>query len=195
MAHPFLRPRRWLALALLAGLTPWILSPWPLPQAVALQAQGTTVAFVAQPRLIDSRTTRNLASDGGAIYYLTVDVPAAAQVPMDRIVIRLDEGRDPTFRYRLGATQVWQTVGEERRAVTLGEVVEDRAAQTLTLNFDPPLPPGGTVTLALHPVRNPRWAGVYLFGVTAFPAGDVVQPRFMGFARLSFYEQDRHRWP
>lgn len=195
MDYPFLRPSRWLALALLTGFTPLVFPLWFLPPAAAIQHRDGTVEFSAQPRLIDSTTTRNLVSDGGVTYYLTVDFPAAAQEPMERIVIRLDEGRDPLFRYRLDATEVWQTVGEERRAVALGEVTEDRDTQTLTIRFDPPLSPGGTVTLALRPVRNPRWAGVYLFGVTAFPAGETVRPRFMGFARLSFYERDRHRWP
>jgi hypothetical protein len=166
-----------------------------MPTAEAIQYRDGTVEFSAPPRLVDSYATRNLVSDGGVTYYLTIDFPAAAEEPMDRIVISLDEGRDPIFRYQLEAIQVWQTVGEEERLVSLGDLSQDRDTQALTIGFEPPLPPGGTVTLALRPVRNPRFAGVYLFGARAFPVGETVRPTFMGFARLSFYERDRPHWP
>lgn len=187
----------WFALALITGTTASFPILWPqtIPAAEAIQYRDGTVEFSAPPRLVDSYATRNLVSDGGVTYYLTIDFPATAQEPMDRVVISLDEGRDPIFRYRLEAIQVWQTVGEEKRFVSLGDLSQDRDTQALTIGFDPPLPPGGTVTLALPPVRNPRFAGVYLFGATAFPVGETVRPTFMGFARLSFYERDRHRWP
>jgi hypothetical protein len=186
-----------LAISLLTGVAVHSPTLWPpsISPAAAIQYRDGTVEFSAPPRLIDSYPTRNLAGDSGVTYYLTIDFPAAAQEPMDRVVISLDEGRDPIFRYRLEATEVWQTVGDDRRAVPLGELTQDRETQALTLTFDPPLPPGGTVTLALRPVRNPRFAGVYLFGATAFPVGEQVRPTFMGFARLSFYERDFHRWP
>ncbi|MFH7243537.1 MAG: DUF2808 domain-containing protein [Spirulina sp.] len=188
---------RWLAIALLTGITANFPRPWPqiMAPAAAIQYRDGTVEFSAPPRLIDSYATRNLVSDGSVTYYLTLDFPVTAQEPMDRVVISLDEGRDPIFRYRLESTEVWQTVEDERRAVSLGELTQDRGTQALTIRFDPPLPPGGRVTLALRPVRNPRFAGVYLFGATAFPVGEQVRPTFMGFARLSFYERDAHRWP
>lgn len=197
MARPSSPWYRWLAIALLAGVAVHSPTLWPqaVPPAAAIQYRDGTVEFSYPPRLIDSYPTRNLAGDSSVTYYLTIDFPAAAQEPMDRVVISLDEGRDPIFRYRLEATEVWQTVGDERRAVPLGELTQDRETQALTLNFDPPLSPGGTVTLALRPVRNPRFAGVYLFGATAFPVGEQVRPTFMGFARLSFYERDSNRWP
>ena len=198
MVYPALSARcRWLALALLTGTTAGvpILLPQAMPAAEAIQYHDGTVEFSAPPRLVDSYATRNLVSDGGVTYYLTIDFPAAAEEPMDRIVISLDEGHDPIFRYQLEAIQVWQTVGEEKRLVSMGDLSQDCDTQALTIGFDPPLPPGGTVTLALRPVRNPRFAGVYLFGARAFPVGETVRPTFMGFARLSFYERDRPHWP
>ncbi len=197
MAHPSSPGYRWFTIALLAGIAANCPGPWSqiTPPAAAIQYRDGTVEFSAPPRLTESYTTRNLVSDGSVTYYLTLDFPAAAQEPMDRIVISLDEGYDPRFRYRLEATEVWQTVGDTQRSVPLGAVTQDRDTQTLTLTFDPPLPPGGTVTLALRPVRNPRFAGVYLLGATAFPVGEQVRPTFMGFARLSFYERDSQRWP
>lgn len=186
-----------LALALAASTaTSFPILGFPaLPPANAIQYRDGTVEFSAPPRLLESYTTRNRVSDGQVTYYLTIDFPLAAQEPLDRIVISLDEGYDPSFRYRLGAIQVWQAVGEEKRLVSLGDLSQNQDTQALSIHFDPPLPPGGTVTLALRPVRNPRFAGVYLFGATAFPVGEQVRPTFMGFARLSFYERDSYRWP
>ncbi len=197
MACPLSPWYRWLTIALVVGMAAPGLPLWPqaTPPASAIQHRDGTIEFSTPPRLIDSYATRNLVSDGSVTYYLTLDFPSAAQEPMDRIVVSLEEGHDPRFRYRLEATEVWQTLGDARRSVSLGNLSQDRDTQALTLTFDPPLPPGGTVTLALRPVRNPRFAGVYLFGTTAFPVGDSVRPTFMGFARLSFYERDLQRWP
>ena len=73
---------------------------------------------------------------------------------------------------------------------------DGRVEFSYTLQFSPPLPPGQTITLALAPHRNPRHAGVYLFGLQAYPVGENPQPSFIGYARLSFYERDSHRlWP
>ncbi|HIK44754.1 MAG TPA: DUF2808 domain-containing protein, partial [Leptolyngbyaceae cyanobacterium M65_K2018_010] len=78
-----------------------------------------------------------------------------------------------------------------RRPVPLGEVTQERGGQTvLTINFDPPVTPGMPLILALRPWQNPRFGGVYLFGATAYPVGEVVRPTFLGYARLSFYEPD-----
>ena len=54
-----------------------------------------------------------------------------------------------------------------------------------TIAFDPPVSPGTTVTVALRAKRNPS-GGVYLFGVTAFPAGERSWGQFLGYGRLHF---------
>lgn len=178
-----------LALVMAGGL---LLGP-----AAAIQYADGTVAFSSPPRLTDSYTTRNQVGDGNATYYLTVDFPAAAAEPLDRVVIRLREGYDPIFRYRTEATEAFVNLPDGSRPLSLGEVVENRDDRTLTIAFDPPVQPGGAITLALRPVRNPRFGGVYLFGATAYPVGEQVESTFMGYARLSFYERDRGRdsWP
>ena len=173
------------------GLIPPITSP-----AASIQYRDGRVEFSYPLRLTDSYSTRHLAAEGRPTYYLTIDVPEAAVEPLDRLVISLAEGHDPTFSYRLEATAAFVNRPEGRQLLPLGEVKEDRASQTLTLQFSPPLLPGQTITLALAPHRNPRHAGVYLFGVQAYPIGENPQPSFIGYARLSFYERDSHRlWP
>ncbi|WP_071527409.1 DUF2808 domain-containing protein [Nodosilinea nodulosa] len=167
-----------------------------LAPAAAIQYSDGTVGFSSPPRLTDSYATRNLVNEGSVTYYLTVDFPAAAVEPLDRIVVSLDEGYDPIFRYRLEATEAFAETPNGRVPLPLGKVTQDPDTQALTVAFDPPLAPGTAMTLALRPVRNPRFGGVYLFGATAYPVGDTVESTFMGYARLSFYERDGgDRWP
>jgi hypothetical protein len=186
------------AMALAIALVPSTLGPLLLSTspAASIQYRDGRVEFSYPPRLTDSYSTRNLAGESHPTYYLTIDFPAAAAEPLDRLVISLAEGYDPTFSYRLEATAAFVNPPQGRQPLPLGEVTEDRASQTLTLQFSPPLPPGQTITLALTPYRNPRHAGVYLFGVQAYPIGENPQPSFIGYARLSFYERDSYQsWP
>lgn len=171
-------------------------SPPVAGQSDSTQSPDRPVEFSYPPRLTDSYSTRNLAGESHPTYYLIIDLPAAALEPLDRLVISLAEGYDPTFNYRPEATAAFVNTPGGRQPITLGTVEEDRTNQTLTVSFSPPLPPGQIVTLALRPRRNPRYAGVYLLGVQAYPAGDNPRPSFAGYARLSFYERGSHRlWP
>lgn len=192
----FLGSRRVLLWLLAASLGGGAIAFRPgLPLAQAIQYADGTVEFSYPLRLIDSYATRTTAGASSATYYLTIDFPAQAEEALDRIEVQLEQGRAPDLRYRLNATEVLQQTTAGTRAVTLGELTHDRASQTLTIAFDPPLEPGGQLLLALRPVRNPWFAGVYLFATRAFPVGETVRPRFMGYARLSFYERERRlRW-
>ena len=168
------------------------LSPTAAP---AIQYSDGTVGFSYPLRLTDSFATRNLVYDGSVTYYLTFEFPAAAAEPLDRVVISLDQGFDPLFRFRPEHTEAFINDPDGRLALPLGEITQDREASTLTVAFDPPVAPGSPITLALRPQQNPRFAGVYLFGARAYPVGETVRSTFMGYARLSFYERDRYRWP
>lgn len=183
--------------AVLVGAVLALSSAWGfLTPAPAIQYSDGTIGFSYPPRLTDSYATRNLVSEGNVTYYLTFDFPAAAAEPLDRVVVSLNEGYDPIFRYRLNATEAFANTPEGRVPLPLREVSEDRDNRALTIAFDPPVEPGVPITLALRPVRNPRFGGVYLFGANAYPVGDTAEPTFLGYARLSFYERDRRdRWP
>jgi Protein of unknown function (DUF2808) len=53
--------------------------------------------------------------------------------------------------------------------------------------FDQPVQPGSVVTLALQVDANPQIAGIYQFGVTAFPVGENSTGQFLGVERINFY--------
>lgn len=179
-----------LSAALLGGLE-LAIAPAVSPGEAAQLSDGT-VAFTVPPRLIEAVTTRNRVSERNATYYLTLDLPAGAEEPLQKLEIRLDEGRANLLRFNLDDTQAFTGDRHSQGAsLPLGEVVENPDTKTLTITFDPPVAPGQLVTIALHPARNPRFEGTYLFGVTAFPQGDRPQSYFSGYARLSFYSDDR----
>jgi hypothetical protein len=162
-----------------------------LPAAVAQAVQlgdGST-AFVQPPRLVQAVTTNSDAYSWGGTYYFTLEIPEQAGESLKTVTIVQKEGFDRDLDYDLRRSDAFEGKSYRRKGarVTLGEVTFDRKTQTLTVNFDPPVPPGKTVTVGLQPYSNPQYSGVYLFGVTAFPPGEKPRSQFLGFGRLTFY--------
>jgi Protein of unknown function (DUF2808) len=170
------------------------------PSAIAVQLADGTVYFTSPPQLGRVSATNSAVDAWVVTYYFTLTVPEKAGEPLGKVTIAQSEGTD---RIRFSPQHIKAFAGmRDRHAMpfTLGEVVADRQTQTVTVNFNPPVPPGQTVTIALSPDRNPLYGGVYLFGVTAFPTGEKSHGQFLGFGRLHFYESGhdarlfRHRW-
>jgi hypothetical protein len=156
--------------------------------AIAVQLADGTVYFTSPPQLGPVRTTNSAVDAWVVTYYFTVTVPEKAGEPLGKVTIAQSEGLD---RIRFSPQEVRAFAGtRDRNAIpfSLGEIQVDRPSRIVTVNFDPPVPPGQTVTIALSPDRNPLYGGVYLFGVTAFPQGAKSYGQFLGFGRLHFYE-------
>jgi hypothetical protein len=151
----------------------------------AVQLRGITY-FTSPPRLLDAATTQNSIYAWSATYYFTLDVPANAGEPLQKVTIAQQESPD-TVRFNLKDTEAFEG-GRSGTKLSLGDVTSDRPSRTVTVNFNPPVQPGRRVTIALAPYRNPSIGGVYLFGVTAFPAGEPSYGQFLGFGRISIYE-------
>jgi hypothetical protein len=179
------------------GLTVMAIMSPPMFNAVrAIQYSDGTTGFSYPLRLSQARTTRNIVGERHPTYYISFDFPAAAEESLHSVVISLDEGRrDSTFSYRLDATQALAHTPDGDEVLPLGNILQDPTTKALTLQFDPPVPAGNPITLALKPNRNPRFEGVYLFGVQAFPTGQNPEPTFVGYARLSFYQPSGSIWP
>lgn len=159
----------------------------------AVQLGDGSVAFVQPPDLLEATTTFDSVSVWGATYYFTIAIPKAASEPLQRITINQREGGD-NIHYKLDDTRAFIGTRRDRgEKIKLGEVTHDRETRTVTVNFDPPIPPGRVITIGLRPRANPMSSGVYLFGVTAFPPGEKVRSQFMGFGRLQFYNNGGRR--
>jgi len=117
--------------------------------------------------------------------FITIAVPFNAGEPLQRVMIAQIEGLD-NIPYNLKDSYAFEgTRSREDKKVKTGQVTIDRDK----VKFDPLVPPGKTVTIALRPVRNPFSSGVYLFGVTAFPAGEKAYGLYLGVGRMHSYRR------
>ena len=152
-----------------------------------VQLSDGTVYFVQPPRLVSARTTFNQVGMWSSTYYFTISMPDNAGEPLYRVAIALRDKFDFPKFYLEETTAFEGTWRRRGQPFALTNLTRDKETQTLSITFDPPVPPGTTLTIGLHPVRNPRYPGVYLFGVTAFPPGEKSHGQFLGFGRLHFY--------
>ncbi|MGB3495513.1 MAG: DUF2808 domain-containing protein [Elainellaceae cyanobacterium] len=158
----------------------------------AAQLSGGRVYFDRPPSLLDVSTTVNAAGSASSIFYFTLDVPANAGEPLQTVVITQDTGTSPLGEIDFDTDDVEAFIGSRRQRgeeLILGPVDWNEPDHQLTISFNPPVEPGTEVTLRIEPRRNPRRSGVYLFGVTAFPSGEVPQGQFLGYGRLHFYDR------
>jgi hypothetical protein len=180
-----------LALGLTAAIPPVLAQPSPtLSPSNSSTDRGF---FLSPPRLVKAETTFNAVFSPNAVYFFTLEVPENAGSGLRQVQISQKDGSANArlVRYETDATQAF--VGTPKRqgaALGISETRFDRDSQTLTVSFDPVVPPGTTVTLRLRPERNPRISGVYLFGVTAYPSDPNQRGQFLGFGRLHFYDND-----
>ncbi|MEH2196600.1 MAG: DUF2808 domain-containing protein [Nostoc sp.] len=165
-----------------------------LPVTEAVQLRDGIVYFVQPPKLVKATTTYKDVNILGGTYYFTINIPENAGESLQKVTIAQREGTE-NIRYHLNDTRAF--VGERERKesrLTLGAVTNERETRTVTVNFEPPVTPGQTVTIALRPVSNPSFSGVYLLGVTAFPVGEKSHGQFLGFGRFQFYSNGSSWW-
>lgn len=154
-------------------------------QTLAIHLVDGTVYF-AQPPSLEKATTTYRNIDVPSTYSFTLSLPENAGEPLQRVTFAQQKGRED-IKFDLKRTQAEaETLSHSRQPLTLGEVTSDRKTNTVSVTFNPPVPPGRTVIIGLHSVRNPLYGGIYLYGVTAFPAGEKSHGQFLGFGRLQF---------
>ena len=158
------------------------------PSTQAIELANGKVSFKKPPDLISATTTYNETNVWGARYYFTLSIPENAGEALGRVTINQRQGFED-IEFKLKDTQAF--VGTPRHKgerLTLKEVTKDPQSLTLSVTFDPPVNPGTTVTIELRPIRNPSFSGVYIFGVTAFPAVENPYGLYLGIGRLQFYD-------
>ncbi len=168
------------ALASLWGIT--------APSTPGIELAKAAVTFKKPLELISTTTTYQETDVWGARYYFTLFLPENAGESLERVTINQRQGFED-IQFRLQDTRAFEgTAGKKGARFTLKEVTKDPQSLTISLMFDPPVQPGKTVTIELHPVRNPSVGGVYIFGVTAFPAVENPYGLYLGVGRLHFYD-------
>lgn len=182
----------WVGIVLVSSLSFGGLINFLLEQsAQAVHMSDGTVYFDTPPSLDHAYNTSNQTTASNSVYYFTLTVPENAGEPLQRISITQQNSETAArlVQYNTDDTQAFTgTHRHKGEPLTVGQTTFDRDTQTVAVTLDPPVPPGTTVTIGLHPVRNPRMDGVYLFGVTAYPAGEQAYGQFLGYGRLTFDE-------
>jgi len=158
------------------------------PAAVrALQAPDGTVAFEAAPRLRQAQVLHDEPGAPLVNYYFTLRLPENAGESLQRVRIRQREGVE-SLRFRDEAAAFAGVPSDRGRAFPLQAVEGEGSAVSLVLAK--PVPPGTTLTVGMRLRQNPARGGIYLFGVTAYPAGERAQGLYLGIGRLQFDRPD-----
>lgn len=161
------------------------------PSTQAIQLADGTVSFEKPPRLLNAITTYNRTNVWGATYYFTLELPENAGEPLQKVTFGQRQGGDE-IRFKLEDSQAFEgTPRNKGERLLIKEVTKDDETNTISVILDPPVMPGKTITIGLRPVRNPWSSGVYLFRVTAFPAGEKAYGLNLGVGRFHFYSNDR----
>lgn len=154
---------------------------------LAVKLPDGTAAFSKGPDLIDVVTTFSQARVWGAKYYFTLKVPENSDEPLGKVVIQQRQGQD-TIDFTLNQTVAFYGNHRDKgKNIPLATVVRNDD-NSIAVVFDTPVSAGTLLTIGLFPRQNPDSGGVYLFGVTAFPAGEKAQGLYLGAGRLQFYD-------
>lgn len=161
------------------------------PDAVALELRGATY-FNKAPWNVELLSYYTTVWETRTEYYFSISLDPEAGASLGGLTIQQTRGVDNRFPFFVERTSAF--LGRPRRE---GDRVPVEAsfnsdARRFTLRFPEPIPPGQTVTVVLKPWNNPAFADVYMFQVTAFPAGPNPSPAPLGFGTLRIYERD---WP
>ena len=168
-----------------------IITTFNIPATNAVQFPGSgRVAFDKSPLLRNAVTTFSGVRVWGAKYYFTIELPADAGEPLQKVVIAQRRGADDISFYLDKTVAYNGTHRRKREKLALQNVSQDEETKAITVVFDNPIPPGTTFTVGLRPKRNPDVGGVYLFGVTAFPSGENPDGLYLGAGRLQFFQGD-----
>lgn len=160
----------------------------------AVELSGGRTAFLQPPQFLDAFATNTLVMRRNATYFFTLDLPAEADAPLQKVIIAPQNLTRYLRPYHLEKTVAFTgTPGNIGRSLELGNVSMNEDTNAVTVEFDPPVAPGELITIGLRPQRNPRLDGIYVFRVTAIPDGEHPQAHIAGHGRLNFIERDRDR--
>lgn len=155
----------------------------------AVQSPDGTVAFESAVLLLDSHTTFSGVRVRQAIYYFDIELPDDVGEPLQKVAIKQRTGGDEV-RFRLDKTKAYIGDHNNKQKQLNVTASEDEDSGEITVEFEQPVIPGNKITVGLKPKSNPDFAGVYLFGVTAFPAGEKARGLYLGAGRLHFYRSN-----
>lgn len=165
-----------------ALLTPTnVVSQVSASQVSASQVSTGSTQFEHAPRLVGATTNQLAAFVSGGTYEFTLTVPQNAGAPLAAVTIS-QEPNAPKIQFETNQSRVTAN-GVTVPLTSIGGAGSDE----ITIAFDRPIQPGSTVKISLQAQQSPGSEGVYLFGVTAYPAGEQTNGLFLGYGRVSLF--------
>ena len=164
-----------------------MLLPTAFVSANAFDLGGGRTSFERAPIL--TRTAASFSSaNSPSTYQFTIEVPEDAGEALKAVTISPKKNAE---KINFDVSKSKAFIGDSFAGGTDlslanigGSQIND--SNEVTFVFDEPIEPGNTVTVSLKAKRNPRGAGVYLFGVTAFPEGENSPGLYLGSGRFHF---------
>jgi Protein of unknown function (DUF2808) len=151
---------------------------------MAGQENGTT--FFDHPPTLQRSAVHNSGANNPATYEFTLSVSRNAGEPLQAVTISQNSNVN-TVDFQINRSTAFTGTSYGKGTVLpLASVGGPSLPGKAMIVFDRPVQPGQTVTIAIPVQRNPT-SGVYLFGVTAYPAGEKALGQFLGYGRLHFY--------
>ncbi len=152
----------------------------------ALEVNEKHRVFDHAPRLIRSAASE-IAPTASSTYHFTIQVPAAAGEAL-RAVRITQQANLEKIDFVVERTSAFQgssfAGGPSLSLTSIGGPTAD--SNEVIVEFEQPVQPGETVTVALKANKNPRLGGVYQFGIEAFPSGEHSPGLYLGSAYLRF---------
>ena len=155
----------------------------------AVEYPDGKLAFESAVLLTDTYATFNSVRARQAKYYFDLELPNDVGEPLGKVVIKQRTGGDEV-QFKPDKTKVYLGSHNDKQQELEATTFYNEDTGEVTVKFDREVSPGSNLTIALRPKRNPDFAGVYLFGVTAFPPGEKSLGLYLGAGRLHFYQSD-----
>lgn len=160
-----------------------------IERSKAVRFNDEKFAFESAVLLLDAHATFNGVRVRQAKYYFDLALPRDIGEPLGKVVIQQRTGGD-RIEFKPDKTKAYLGNHHQKQQELNLDTTYDEETGLITVKFKQPIPPGNNLTIRLKPKSNPDYAGVYLFGVTAFPPGKESIGLYLGPGRLHFYQND-----
>jgi hypothetical protein len=177
----YIRTYWWLTILIFIAL-PQLKSP-------AIQYPDGKLAFESAILLVDTHTTFDEVRVKQAKYYFDLELPKNVGESLGKVIIKQRTGGDE-IKFKPEQTKAYIGNHNQKQAELNLATQYNQDTGLITVKFEPPIPPPSKLTIALKPKSNPDLAGVYLFGLTAFPPGEKSLGLNLGSGRLEFDQSD-----
>jgi hypothetical protein len=149
------------------------------------QSSEPTFFTGSPPSLVNTGSPENSVNWPSARYYYTFQLPSDSPESLGKVTFAPQPSGEPIV-FDLANTTAFQGT-QNQQGKSLSVQTSQAKDGTISVQFNPPVPPGTTFTVSLQAVQNPSEGGVYQFTVQGFPAGVNPTGFDLGVGRFAIY--------